>query len=202
MLSRKLPLLLLVGAPSVCAASAATPVAAPNVVQLAAVDVLGEPVRIGPEQRRSTILFFMSKRSREASSEFGRVVDERLLEAPVESVAIVDVRKYGGWLRGLATSRMQKSEREARARRRERRIARGADASDAAVNRWHLVGDFDGALFARFGVGADPERPLAFLVDPRGELRGPYRDPDALCAAVARLASPSRAEARRAIVAR
>jgi hypothetical protein len=169
-------------------------------IRLALADVLDEPVRIGPpDQPRAAILYFMSRASGDASAAFARAVDERLLDAPVDAIAVVDVRRYGGGLlRGIALSRMRASEREVRDSRRERRLARGVDAQPAS--RWHLVADFDGAVFARFGVASEPARPIAFLVDRAGNLAGPYDDADALCAAFA--ASTSRPDATRASVLR
>jgi hypothetical protein len=177
---RALALLALLAPPATAIASGPSP------VRMAFADVLGESVRIGsPDQPRSAILFFMSRRSKDVSTEFARAVDERLVAAQVDSIAIVDVRRYGGLLRGLALSRMRKSEVESREHRRVRRLAHGVDASPEVVSRWHLIADFDGSLFTRFGVEAEPSRPIAFLVDPSGSLRGPYTDADALCAAYA-----------------
>jgi hypothetical protein len=154
--------------------------------------VLDEPVALGPpQQARTTILFFMSRRAREACSTFGGAVDERLLDVAVESVGIIDVRPYAGWMRPIATSRLRREAEAARERRRQRRIARGVDASAEVVNRWHLIGDFDGSLFARFGVQAEPERPLAFVLDREGRLRGPYDDVSTLVAVVAEATSHS-----------
>ncbi|MCU1281683.1 MAG: hypothetical protein JWM53_5229, partial [bacterium] len=118
----------------------------------------------------------MSQRAREASSTFARAVDESLLNAPVEEVGIVDVRRYGGVLRRLASSYLRKSADEVLVHRRERRLARGVDASPEFVNRWHLIGDFDGSLFDRFGVEYEPARPLAFVLGRDGALHGPFAD--------------------------
>ena len=161
--------------------SVAAVAAAP--VELHVLDVLGERVDVAPDAPNPTVLIFMSRTARDASSLFARTVDERLLDRPVELVGIVDVRRYGGIFRGLATSRMRRSEEEARVARRQRRLAHGVDASPAAVDRWHLVGDFDGALFRRFGVEAEPAQPVAFVVDGAGELHGPFHDVDAVVAA-------------------
>ena len=146
-------------------------------------DVLGERVAL-PAPARATVLFFMSRRAQDECNAFGRDIDEQLLDAPVESVAFVDVRRYGGWLRRLAESRMKKSALEAREHRRERRIEHGANASSDVVNRWHLVGDFDGALFSQFGVEGEPAHPLAFVLDRKGALRGPFREVRAVVEAV------------------
>lgn len=142
----------------------------------------GERVVLG--QARTTILVFMSRRAPDESASFGREIDERTLAADVDSIAVVDLRRYGGWLRRLVDARLRRSAEEALARRRERRLAQHADASDAAVGRWHLVGDFDGALSARFAVAADPEHPLAFVLDRHGATRGPFRGVSELVAAV------------------
>lgn len=152
-------------------------------VELHVADVLGERVDVAPHAHNPTVLIFMSRTAKDASSLFARTVDERLLDQPVELVGIVDVRRYGGIFRGLATSRMRRSEEEARVARRQRRLDHGVDASPAAVDRWHLVGDFDGALFRRFGVETEPAQPVAFVVDGAGELHGPFRDVDTVVAA-------------------
>jgi hypothetical protein len=157
-------------------------------VQLTVADVLGEAVRLGPPAvAPATVLFFVSQRAKDESQEFARAVDERLLEQPIESVAIVDVRRYAGALRRLATSYLRRSAAEARERRRQRRVERGVDASPATVNRWHLLGDFDGALFERFGVEREPAHPVAFVVDRVGGLRGPFRAVGEVAAAVSAL---------------
>jgi hypothetical protein len=149
-------------------------------------DVRGARVPVGaPEQQRTTIVIFMSRRCKDASNTFARVVDEKLLDGPVELVGIVDVHRYGGILKRVALSYMRKSAEEARVHRRQRRVARGVDASDRYVDRWHLIGDFDGALFARFGVAPEPAQPLAFVVDRSGAVHGPYRDVPSLLAAAA-----------------
>ena len=155
------------------------------------VDVLGHPVSLAAPAREPTVLIFMSRTAKDASAAFARAVDERLLDRPIESVDIVDLRRYGGVLRGLATSYLRRSAEEARVRRRERREARGVDASPAAIDRWHLIGDFDGSLFARFGVGAEPKQPLAFVVDRAGALHGPFHDVDPVVAA-ATASAPAR----------
>ena len=153
--------------------------------ELRAVDVLGRSV---DASRGPTVIFFMSKRCKEASAAFAKAVDERLLDQPVESVGVVDVRRYSGFLRGMCTSYLKRSAEESRVKRRERRQARGVDASQTAVDRWHLIGDFDGSLFSRFGVESEPSQPLAFVVDAGGKLHGPFRDVDPVVAAVS---SPS-----------
>jgi hypothetical protein len=159
-------------------------------------DVLNNELQLGAAARPSlpTVIIFMSKSAKDASATFARTVDERLLDRPIESIGIVDVRRYSGVLRRLATSYLVRSAEEAKVRRRERRQARGVDASAQAVDRWHLVGDFDGSLFARFGVAAEPKQPLAFVVDPAGTLHGPFHEVDKVIAA---LAPDSAAQRRR-----
>ena len=152
--------------------------AASTQVELHVVDVLGARVDVAPQAHARTVLIFMSKRAKEASAAFARAVDERLIDRPIESIGVVDVRRYAGMLRGLATSYLRRSAEESKVKRRERREARGVDASPAAVDRWHLIGDFDGSLFARFGVEAEPKEPLAFVVDTGGALHGPFREVD------------------------
>jgi hypothetical protein len=160
-------------------------------LSLAVEGVLGDAVALGPpRQSRTTVLLFMSRRAQDECARFGRELDERTLGAVLESVAVVDVHRYGGLLRRLALSRLRKSAEEALARRRERRQARGADASDQAVRSWHLVGDFEGSLFSRFAVALDPEHPIAFVLDKRGLVRGPYRDVPAVLAAIADATRP------------
>jgi len=151
--------------------------------ELRAVDVLGRSV---DASRGPTVIFFMSKRCKEASAAFAKAVDERLLDQPVESVGVVDVRRYSGFLRGMCTSYLKRSAEESRVKRRERRQARGVDASQTAVDRWHLIGDFDGSLFERFGVGRDEKLPVAYVVDPKGKLHGPYRQAATVLSAVDR----------------
>lgn len=146
-------------------------------VQLSTRDVLGEPVRLGSaEQQRVTAVFFMSRTCKEESADFVRRFDEQVLDAPVESVGIVDVRKYGGLTRSIAQWQLRKAANVARTHRRERRERNGVDASAQFVNRWHLLGDFDGSLFKQFDVEAEPAHPLALVVDLSGTVRGPYRD--------------------------
>ena len=167
------------------AASAAVPAAS---LHFTVEDVLGARVAVGaPGQARPTIVIFMSRRCSDASAAFARGVDEALLDQPVDSIGIVDVRRYGGMLRRLATSYLRKSAHEAQQHRRQRRVARGIDASPEVVGRWHLVGDFDGALFARFGVTAEPARPVAFVLGRSGAVHGPYGDVPSVVAAVGAL---------------
>jgi hypothetical protein len=156
-----------------------------RIADLRIVDVLGNQVKVAATPARlPTVLIFMSKNAKEASAAFARAVDERLIDRPVESFGIVDVRRYSGMLRNLATSYLKRSAEEAKVRRRERREQRGVDASPAAVDRWHLVGDFEGALFSRFGVEAEPKQPLAFVVDAAGALHGPFREVEPIVAAL------------------
>jgi hypothetical protein len=154
-------------------------------LHLAIPGVLGDAIALGPpEQAHTVILFFMSRRAQDECATFGREIDERTLDADVESVAIVDVHRYGGLMRSLALSRLRQSAQASLARRRSRRQARGIDLSNGAANRWHLVGDFDGSLFSRFNVAPDPQHPIAFVLDRRGALHGPYSDSKAVVAAV------------------
>jgi hypothetical protein len=172
-------------------------------VELTLTGVLGDPVHLGPpRQQRPTIVYFMSRRAQEESSTLARSVDEALLNAPVEAVGIVDLRRYGGILRRLATSYVRKSATEALDHRRRRRLAKGLDASAEYVNRWHLIGDFDGALFDRFGVEREPAHPRAFVLDRDGAVHGPFGDTAGVLAAFATasragggqgMASPSQA---------
>jgi hypothetical protein len=148
--------------------------------------VLGEPISFGaPDQARTTIVFIMSRRAQDESSNFGREVDERTLDADVESVAVIDMRRYGGWLRNIAVSRLRKAAEESLARRRARRLAHSRTLDEEAIKRWHLVGDFDGALLSRFAVTPDPDHPLAFVLDRRGAPLGPFRQVADVLAAVA-----------------
>lgn len=159
----------------------------------ALVDVLGAAVALPAPSREPTVLIFMSRAAKDASSAFARSIDEKLLDRPIESIGIVDVRKYGGILKRMATSYLKRSAEEAKVRRKERRVAAGVDASPAAVDRWHLIGDFDGSLFTRFGVGTEPAQPLAFVLDGAGAVHGPYQDVGAVVAAVsAATAHPAR----------
>jgi hypothetical protein len=160
------------------------------------VDALGQHVSVNGAANAPTVLFFMSKRAKDASAAFARTVDERLLDRPVESIGIVDMRKYSGMLKGLASSYLRRSAEESKIKRRERRQAAGVDASPAAVDRWHLVGDFDGSLFSRFGVEADPAQPLAFVVDGSGAVRGPFHDVDPVVQALAEAKGSASAAAR------
>jgi hypothetical protein len=160
-------------------------VSAARSVRLDVDGVLGERVALGPPaQARTTILFFMTRKAKDECTAFGREIDERLLDVAIESVSFVDMHPYSGILRGLAMSHLKKSAQEALQHRRERRVARGIDASSDVVNRWHLVGDFDGALFSRFGVDAELAHPLAFVLDKSGTLLGPFHDADAVLTAV------------------
>jgi hypothetical protein len=171
-------------AATLCLGALARASAAAPPLSLDAVDVLGNPVHVAAHQ--PAVLIFMSKRARDASAAFARAVDEKLLDRPVESISIVDVRRYAGVLKSLASSYLRRSAEEGKVKRRERRQAAGVDASATAVDRWHLIGDFDGSLFARFGVEAEPKQPLAFVVDAGGALHGPFRDVAPVVAALSR----------------
>jgi hypothetical protein len=164
-------------------------------VTLSTKDVLGEPVRLGtPDQKRIAVVFFMSPQSKDESAEFVRDVDEKLLDRPVDPIGIVDVRAYSGLTRPIAEWQLRKSVKEARERRRKRREERQVDASLDVINRWHLIGDFDGALFKKFDVDLELERPLAFVVERTGTLHGPYRDVAGVAAAVHRVAGRAAAK--------
>lgn len=146
-------------------------------VKLSCDGVLGDHVSLGqPSQLRPTIVFFMSRRAQDESSSFARAIDEQLLDVPIEEVGVVDTHRYGGLLRGIAMRHLKSSANEALQHRRERRINKGVDASPERVNCWHLIGDFDGSLFALFGVEPEPAHPLAFVVDRSGTVAGPFRD--------------------------
>jgi len=118
----------------------------------------------------------MGTRNNEQSAAFARTIDEQLLNRPIEIVGVVDVRRYAGLTRPLALTYLRRSARDGREHRRARRVERGIDASPLVVNRWHLVGDFEGALFSQFGVERDPPAPIAWLVDRLGVRHGPYRE--------------------------
>jgi hypothetical protein len=155
-----------------------------HAVKVEARDALGEPVVLGPGQPRVAVVFFMSRRSKEEASDLMQGLDEQLLDAPIETVAVVDVQRYAGMMRRLATWQLERSARDARTKRKQRRETRGADASAERVGRWHLIGDFDGSWFTRFCTEPDPLHPSAFVVRPTGELDGPYLTLAPLVAAV------------------
>lgn len=145
-------------------------------VQLTADDVLGEKVRLGADQPRLAVVFLLARECRDESADLARGVDEQLLSSPIDQIGIVDMRAYSGTLRSLATWQLKRSALEGRTRRKQRREQHHVDASPGEVDRWHLVGDFDGALFKRFGIDPHLPHPLAFVVERDGVLRGPYRD--------------------------
>jgi hypothetical protein len=149
-------------------------------------DALGEPVQLGPGQKRVAVVYFMSERAKDESAALARTVDERLLNAPMDTIGIVDVRKYS-LFKSLVNSHLRKAEWESRDHRRERRLEHGIDASPEFVNRWHLLGDFDGKLFDRFSVEKNPARPVAFVLDKMGEVHGPYRETSELLVALSTL---------------
>jgi hypothetical protein len=156
-------------------------------VRLATDDVLGRPVRVGPSQPGPvSVVYLMTRDSREESSELARDVDKQLLERPIEQVAIVDLHKLSSFSRGIARSQLRKAANESLEKRRQRREAQGVDASPRAVNRWHLIGDFDGRYFELFDVPRDLQHPLVFVVDRSGRVRGPYRDATRVEAAIRR----------------
>jgi hypothetical protein len=163
-------------------------------LQLTFNDALGEPVHLGaPGQERVTIVLVMSRPAQEEDAEFVQELDEKLLNQPVDVVGIVDVRKYGGLIsHGIASKKIKQGEQEARAGRRKRRQERGVEASDEYVNRWHLVGDFDGKLLTHFGVKEEPYQPVAFVVDRCGRVSPAHNEVSGVLAAVAH-AAPKRA---------
>lgn len=166
-------------------------------VRLAVDDVLGRAVRLGaPQQQRVTVVFLMSKDARDESAALGRAVDEQLLDAPIDQISIVDLSELSSFVRPMARSSMRKAAATVRDTRRRRREEHHVDASDAAVDRWHLVGDFDGALLARFEIEPGLEKPLAFVVAPTGEYYGPYTDPSMVATRARRLLAASRRAAR------
>src|SRR5262245_5706997 len=77
----------------------AKPEAPRPTVQLDVKDVLGAPVRLGNNQERVSVVVLISRTSKDESSELLKGFDEKLLNSPVESVSIVDMRKYGGIMR-------------------------------------------------------------------------------------------------------
>ena len=145
-------------------------------------DALGERVRLG-EPELTTVVVFLSRGTADEAADFVRQLDEELLNRPVQMVGIVDLHRYSA-LRRLAEIRLKTSAKESRQKRRDRRVARGADASDLYVNRWHVVGDFDGGLLARFGVSPDSARPVAFVVGRCGKRSGPFSEVPATLRAV------------------
>jgi hypothetical protein len=157
-------------------------------------DALGEPVHLGaPGQERVTVVVVMSRSAKNEDAEFLRELDEKLLNGPVDFVGIVDVRKYGGaFVRGIAERKIKQGEKDARAGRRKRREDRGVDASEEYVNRWHLVGDFEGDLLTHFGIDEEPDRPVAFVLDRCGRVGAAHYEVSGVLAAVAH-AQPRRA---------
>jgi len=153
-------------------------------VSLSLTDALGEPVRLGPGQPRASVVVFMSKASSAESAELLRKLDEQAVTAPIDQVGVVDVARYSGFVRRIAERRLRQSLEEGRVKRRRRRLALGLDASQAIVDRWHLIGDFDGAVLEAFGVQTEPKHPVAFVVDRSGAVSGPYYDLQSLLGAV------------------
>jgi hypothetical protein len=146
-------------------------------------DALGEPVALGsPDQERVTVVVFMSRGAKEEASDFLRDLDQRVLHDPVDSLGVVDVRKYAGVMRSVASWQIKRAANDARAKRKERGEKQGLDAS--YPGRWHLIGDFDGKLLEQFGVEAEPQHPVAFVVDRCGAIGAPHRDVNSLMAEV------------------
>ncbi len=161
-------------------------------VSLSLTDALGGAVRLGAGQERVAVVVFMSRSSGDESKKFLRALDEKLLNGPVDSIGVVDLERYGGLWRSIAERRLRSALVEGRAARKERRLACGADASPSFVDRWHLIGDFDGAVLGAFGVDREPPHPVAYVVDRSGALSGPYSELGALVDAAQRSASASR----------
>jgi hypothetical protein len=137
-------------------------------------DALGQPVHLG-DRELTTVVIFLSRGAADEAADFVRQLDEQLLNRPVQMVGIVDLHKYSV-VRRLAQQRLKKSAEESRQKRRDRRKARGVDASDTFVGRWHVIGDFDGGLLARYGVSPEPSRPVAFVVGTCGGRVGPLHE--------------------------
>jgi hypothetical protein len=171
----------------------------PEGLHLSLTDALGDHVKLGaPDQREVTVMVFMSRGGKDEAADFLRSLDERLLNEPVESVGVVDVRKYSGLMKPLAEHQLSKAAGDGRDKRRKRREERGLDASAESVDRWHLIGDFDGKVLEKFGVEPEPQHPLGFVVDKCGQVGGPHKDVDGLISAVDQAMSGSkRAGARR-----
>jgi hypothetical protein len=153
-------------------------------VRLSFNDALSRPVQLGGQERVTVVIFF-SRNSKDAAGELSKRVDEDLLDGPVDMVSVVDLRKYSGALpSAIARKKLKKSQEDGRTRRRERRQQRGVDASDSFVDRWHLVGDFDGKIFDAFHVDPEPNPPVVFIVDRSGAFLGPYSDVETVLGAV------------------
>jgi hypothetical protein len=177
-------------------APAPTGTSCPTGLKVTIRDSLDERIELGaPLQQFVTIVLVTDPSAQDKTTTLFRELDERLLNAPVETVGIVDLRRYAGIARRWVEWRLRKAAGEARAARRTRRERRGVDASAPFVDRWHLVGDFSGELLARFG--GHGALPAAFVVDRCGTVRGPLRDATAVLAALAQLL-PSSTSANRA----
>jgi hypothetical protein len=153
-------------------------------VRLSFNDALSHPVQLGGQERVTVVIFF-SRNSKDAAGELARRLDEDLLDGPVDMVSVVDLRRYSGALpSAIARKRLKQSAEDGRARRRQRRQQHGVDASDSFLDRWHLVGDFDGKIFDAFHVAPEPDHPVAFIVDRSGAFLGPYGDAETVLGAV------------------
>jgi hypothetical protein len=155
-----------------------------RVVRLSANDVLGEPVRLGPGTHAPvTVVFFVSHKSEKQSEQLATEVDQKLSDRPLARVTVVDAHKYNGILKGEATKRLKKAAEKTRLQRQKQLAERPARASRKSVDRWYLVGDFDGSWFNAFGLPRDTPLPVAFVVARSGTLSGPYREATAVAAA-------------------
>jgi hypothetical protein len=156
------------------------------------IDALGEKVRLGTNpDRLTTVVVLFSRSAAEDASDLIRQLDERLLNGPVQMVGVVDLRKYAHVFRSVAERQLKKSAAESRDRRRERRQKRGVDASPTFVDRWHVIGDFDGSLLLRFHVDPDPSVPVAYVVGSCGQVSGPFHDVEGTLRAVNHASSRS-----------
>jgi hypothetical protein len=154
-------------------------------LHLKVTDALGKPVALGaPDQERVTVVIFMSRSSKDEAAEFLGELDTKLLNDPVESLSVVDVRNFGGVMRGIASWQLKRAAADARDKRKQRRETGGLDASEEFIDRWHLVGDFDGKIMDKFGVAAEPQHPVAFVVDRCGVVGEAHRDVGELMAEV------------------
>jgi hypothetical protein len=168
-------------------------------------DALGEKVQLGNNpQSLTTVVVFISRSAADDAADLVRQLDERLLNGPVQMVGIVDLKKYGRVFRSIAERQLRKSAADSRERRRQRRQKRGVDASPTFVDRWHVIGDFDGSLLQRFHVDPEPSPPVTFVVGACGQVSGPFRGVDETVRAVnsassrsARRPADSRASSRR-----
>jgi hypothetical protein len=148
-------------------------------------DALGGSVALGsPDQERVTVVVFMNRDNKDEAADFLRDLDKKLLDEPVDSLGVVDVRKYGGVMRSVANWELKRAAERSRAKRKERREQQGRDVSKDELDRFRLVGDFDGKVLEQFGVGAEPKQVVAFVVDRCGAIGSPHHDVESLMAEV------------------